>query len=194
MRKAGSLAVLLAIICGIFAWRESGDAPTPPAAEPSLLTTSEIIATSTQDFVPVIRDIDGDTIVVLVQGATTTVRLLGVDTPETVDPRKPVECFGPEASAETKKLVDGQLVRLLPDPSQGAKDKYGRALAYVYLEDGTLFDEFLIAQGYGHEYTYKTPYEYQSEFKAAQAKAQKEQLGLWSPTTCAGKTGVTSAR
>jgi micrococcal nuclease len=184
--------VIIAVLAGIFGWQKE-NGPAAAKQLPGIVASPEVAATSSDPgFDPVVRDIDGDTIVVLSDGATTTVRLIGVDTPETVDPRKPVECFGHEASAETKKLVEGQSVRLELDPSQGQFDKYGRTLAYVYLPDGTNLDEFLIAQGFGHEYTYKTAYEYQKGFKAAQAEAQKEQLGLWSPATCNGNTGTSS--
>ncbi len=165
-----------------------GGAPHSPLSASAELAES----TTTPGFFPVVRGIDGDTIIVDIGGNATTIRLIGVDTPETVDPRKPVECFGPEASAETKQLVDGREVRLTYDSSQGEFDKYHRTLAYVYLEDGTLLNEFLIAKGYGHEYTYQTPYIYQSEFRAAQKSAQKSQLGFWSPETCNGNTGITS--
>ncbi len=139
-----------------------------------------------------VRVVDGDTLVAWYQGEETTVRLLGMDTPETVDPRKPVECFGPEASAEGKKLLTGQDVRLVPDPSQDQFDQYGRLLAYAYLPDGTLYNEYMIAHGYAHEYTFKKAYEFQKEFLAAQASAKAAHLGLWSPATCNGNTGVGS--
>lgn len=138
-----------------------------------------MLSTTTDGWHQVVRDIDGDTIVVAINGKDTTIRLIGVDTPETVDPRVPVECFGPEASAEAKKILDGAVVRLQTDPSQSKLDKYSRTLAYVFELDGTDFDEFMIAQGFGREYTYDKPYEYQAEFKAAQAMAQANNLGLW---------------
>ena len=162
-----------------------------PSAAPrggAALLVSSTTATSSLGVSPVLRVIDGDTIVVLFEGVTTTVRLLGVDTPETVDPHKSMQCFGPEASAEVKQLLDGTSVQLEADPSQGHLDWYGRTLAYVYLPDGTLLDEFLIAQGYGREYTYHSAYKYQARFKAAQENAKREQRGLWSPTTCDGGT------
>src|SRR5205085_3089746 len=84
----------------------------------------------------VARVVDGDTIVVHLGGRTETVRLLGIDTPETVDPRKPVQCFGTEASHRTKELLPpGTGVRLERDVE--ARDIYGRLLAYVRRDDGT---------------------------------------------------------
>jgi micrococcal nuclease len=90
-----------------------------------------------QDFIPVKRVIDGDTIM-LESGER--VRLIGVNTPETVHPKKAVEAFGKEASAFTKRTVEGKLVRLEFDPLAGGreqKDRYKRTLAYVFLHDGT---------------------------------------------------------
>lgn len=150
-------------------------------------------ATTTPGYYTIERVVDGDTIVVWKDGQDVTVRLLGMDTPETVDPRKPVECWGPEASAEGKKILTGQDVRLVPDPSQDIYDKYGRLLAYVYLPSGLLYNEFMIREGFAHEYTYKKPYEFQKEFKAAQKAAAAASLGFWSPDSCNGQTGINSA-
>lgn len=130
------------------------------------------------------RVVDGDTIIVEIDGAQEKVRLIGVDTPEAVDPRKPVQCFGKEASSFTKNLLEGKEVRLESDSSQGDRDKYGRLLRYVFLYDGTFINKEIISQGYGHEYTYRIPYRYQSDFKTAELTARTSQLGLWSPTAC----------
>jgi endonuclease YncB( thermonuclease family) len=129
--------------------------------------------------------VDGDTIKV---STGQTLRLIGVDTPETVDPRKPVQCFGREASARAHALLDGTRVRLEYDPTQGRLDKYGRTLAYVWMADGRLYNETIIAEGYAHEYTYDIPYRYRDAFRAAQRSARLHNRGLWSPTTCAGDT------
>lgn len=131
----------------------------------------------------VIRIVDGDTIVVLINGAQEKIRLIGVDTPETVDPRGSVQCFGEEASAFTKSILENQAVRLEADPSQDDRDKYGRLLRYVFLDD-TLINKELISLGYGHEYTYRRPYKYQMEFKSAEKRARESKKGLWSPNVC----------
>jgi micrococcal nuclease len=144
------------------------------------------------DLVKVVSVTDGDTIKVSINGTTQTVRMIGMDTPETVDPRKPVQCFGKEASNKTKSTLLNQMVRLESDPTQGDLDKYQRLLRYVFLADGSNFEKMMIEQGYAHEYTYDTPYKYQAEFKAAQKDAQANQRGLWSPTTCNGTTESTS--
>lgn len=132
--------------------------------------------------------VDGDTIKVNINGTVETLRLIGMDTPETVDPRKPVQCFGKEASNKAKELLVGAKVRLEKDPTQGELDKYGRTLAYIYREDGLFYNKYMIEHGYAHEYTYNTPYKYQAEFKAAQKSAQENLRGLWSPSTCNGDT------
>src|SRR5439155_26557732 len=93
----------------------------------------------------VVRVVDGDTIVL---DGDEKVRLIGVDTPETVHPRKPVERFGHDASAFTRRLLQGERVALGFD--QQRTDRYGRTLAYVYLTDGRLANEEIIRQGYGH--------------------------------------------
>lgn len=132
----------------------------------------------------VTRIVDGDTIIVEVNGAQEKVRLIGVDTPEVVDPRKPVQCFGKEASAFTKILLAGKRVRLEPDQTQSDRDKYGRLLRYVFLSDNTLVNKIIIAEGYGHEYTYRLPYRYQTDFKNAERIARESQKGLWATGVC----------
>jgi micrococcal nuclease len=133
----------------------------------------------------VVRVVDGDTVVVDIGGTSTKLRLIGLDTPEVVDPRKPVQCFGKEASTKAKELLEGARVRIEMDTSQGTVDKYGRTLAYVYMEDGTLFNKKMISDGYGHEYTYRLPYRYQTDFKAAEKTAREEKRGLWADNACA---------
>lgn len=91
-----------------------------------------------QDFYLCTRVVDGDTIIVNIDGKKERVRLIGVDTPETKHPNKPVEYFGREASAFTKGMVEGKKVKLEYDWQR--RDKYGRLLAYVYLEDGTFLN------------------------------------------------------
>jgi micrococcal nuclease len=130
---------------------------------------------------------DGDTIKVSVNGKIETIRLIGVDTPETKDPRKPIQCFGKQASDFTYKSLYNVSVRLDTDDSQQDRDKYGRLLRYVFLPDGTLFNQLLLSSGYAYEYTYKIPYQYQAQFKQAAVAAQTNQIGLWNPATCGGK-------
>ena len=131
--------------------------------------------------------VDGDTVNVLIDGKNEKVRIIGINTPETVDPRKPVECFGREASDRAKSILSGQTVKLVDDPTQDNRDKYGRLLRYVFLTDGTDFGLQMINQGYAYEYTYDIPYKYQTEYKAAQKEAEKSKLGLWGDVACGGE-------
>lgn len=135
----------------------------------------------------VVRIIDGDTVVLKIDGKDETIRLVGINTPETKDPRKPVECFGYEATNKAKELLENQRVTFTADPTQDIRDKYDRLLGYIHTENGVFFNFEMIKQGYAYEYTYNTSYQYQNEFKQAQNEAQKEKRGLWSPDTCNGE-------
>ncbi len=188
--KLSSLVLILFFIVWIFS---NIDTKVEIQNEEITASSNVTISTTTdknvqQDLVSVISVVDGDTIKVLIEGKTTTLRLIGIDTAETVDPRKPVQCFGEEASKKAKELLTGRKVRIEQDSSQGELDKYGRLLAYVYRDDGLFYNEYMVKQGYAHEYTYNTPYKYQTEFKADQKYAQDNKLGLWSPDTCNGDT------
>jgi len=132
--------------------------------------------------------IDGDTLSILMDGKTIKVRVIGINTPETVDPRRKVECFGKEASDQAKKLLSGKSVRLEADPTQDDKDKYRRLLRYVYLSNNLDYGLEMIRAGYAYEYTYDVPYKYQKEYKKAQREAEVAKTGLWSDATCKGKS------
>jgi micrococcal nuclease len=135
------------------------------------------------------RVIDGDTLDIDMNGKIERIRLIGMDTPETVDPRKVVQCFGKEASDKAKEMLNGKMVSLEADNSQGERDGYKRLLRYVYLEDGTFFNKYMIAEGYAHEYTYQSnPYKYQLDFKEAEKQARETAKGLWSSASCNGDT------
>ena len=125
------------------------------------------------NFYTCTRVVDGDTIVVEGIGK---IRLIGVDTPETVHPRKPVEYYGKEASNFTKKMVEGKKVRLEYDWQK--KDKYRRTLAYVYLKDGTFLNAEIVKQGYGYAYT-KYPFKYLEQFRKYGKEARENKRGLW---------------
>lgn len=141
--------------------------------------------TTTREKAKVYNVTDGDTVKVRINGKNFVVRLIGVDTPETKDPRKTVQCFGKEASAYTKKILLNQTITLESDKASGNKDKYGRLLRYVFLADGTNFNRQLIANGYAYEYTYKsTIYRYQTKFKQAQKDAREKKQGLWADNVC----------
>src|SRR3989339_866272 len=132
----------------------------------------------------IIRVVDGDTVVVNINNKDETIRLIGINSPEVRDPRKPVECFGKEASTKAKEILTGKNVRIENDPTQGDKDKYKRLLRYIFLEDGTNFNKLMIEEGYAFEYTYNIPYKYQEEFKEAQRLAEINKKGLWADGAC----------
>ncbi len=159
------------------------DNEQPKQTEPLVENIKEL-----GQFFKVVSVIDGDTIKIDMNGKNETLRLIGIDTPETVDPRKPVQCFGQEASNKAKELLSGQKVRIEKDLTQGDRDKYDRLLAYIWREDGLFYNEYMVKQGYAHEYTYDTPYKYQTQFKADETYARENKLGLWSPNTCNGDT------
>lgn len=136
----------------------------------------------------VIRVIDGDTIEVLLENKKEKVRVIGIDAPETVDPRQTVECFGKEASNFAKTFLDGETGMLESDPTQADKDNYGRLLRYVFVNEGVDFGKLMLEQGYAHEYTYNLPYKYQSEYKTAEKQAEQKNLGLWNKSVCPAKS------
>lgn len=129
-----------------------------------------------QDYSLCTRVVDGDTIVVEIEGKQEKIRLIGVDTPETVHPSKPVQYFGKEASEFTRSMVERQKVKLEYDWQK--RDKYGRLLAYVYLEDGTFLNAEIIKQGYGFAYT-KYPFKYLEDFRKYERDARNNNRGLW---------------
>jgi len=122
---------------------------------------------------------DGDTIQVDMEGKKETVRFIGVDTPETHDPRKPIQCFGKAASNFTKSTIGQNRVRLESDPTGSNRDRYQRLLRYVYLPDGTLVNLKIIAEGYGFTVT-AFPFTKIEEFRLAQKNARSQNKGLWS--------------
>jgi micrococcal nuclease len=128
----------------------------------------------------VTRVVDGDTLTVLLDGQKVTVRLIGVDTPESVDPRKPVQRFAHEAAEFLRGLVEGKMVRLAYEPAGARLDRYGRTLAYLRLEDGTFVNREIIAKGFGFAYT-KYPFQHMDDFRTAERRAREMNLGLWGP-------------
>ena len=122
----------------------------------------------------VTRVIDGDTIEI---DGGQRVRYIGIDTPETVDPRTTTQCFGKEATAKNRELVEGKTVQLEKDVSE--TDKYGRMLRYVYI-DRIFVNDYLVRQGYAHSSSYPPDVKYQQQLQEAQQDAQKSEKGLWS--------------
>ena len=139
----------------------------------SILVLLLTVLLNAQDLFKVERVIDGDTIL-LANGER--VGLIGVDTPETKHPQKPVERFGKEAYLFTKNMVEGKEIRL--EYEWQKRDKYGRLLAYAYLKDGTFLNAEIIKQGYGFAYV-KYPFKYLEEFRQYEREARENRKGLW---------------
>jgi len=130
--------------------------------------------TAAGDWHSVERVVDGDTFII---AGGERVRMIGVDTPETVKPGTAPEPYGKEASQYTKKMLAGKKVRLEFDVAE--RDKYGRLLAYVYLEDGTFVNEKLVAEGYARVLTIPPNVKYAERLLAAERQAREEGRGLW---------------
>lgn len=130
------------------------------------------------DIADVIRVIDGDTVVLNLQGSTETVRLIGVNTPETVHPTKPVECFGPEASLFMHQLLQPKTrVRVQRDIE--ARDRYQRLLVYIYLADGTFVNSELLRLGFARTMSIAPNTAFATKFAAIESAAQQNRIGLW---------------
>lgn len=138
----------------------------------------------------VARVVDGDTVDVIIDGKTERIRLIGMDTPETVDPNLPVQCYGPEADRKARGILTGKSVYIEVDKSQSDKDRYNRLLRHIYLEDKTNFSEIMIREGYAVEYTFGNPHKYQANYKSAEKDAKENYRGLWSTSTCNGKISL----
>lgn len=128
----------------------------------------------------VVKVIDGDTITVNIRGKNESVRLLGIDTPETIDPRKPIQCFGKAASDKMKSFVLGKFVKLVDDSTQGNRDKYKRLLRYAYLPDSraTFINGEMVKQGFAFSYR-QYPTKMLEKFNNFEKYARENNLGLW---------------
>lgn len=180
------ITALLIIIGSLFIWKgaSSLEELTSNRLTAQLVMTSPSpsnIAGIGGREVLVTRVIDGDTIEVQIGMAILTVRYIGIDTPETVDPRRPVQCFGRQASNENKKLIEGKKVILSKDVSE--TDKYGRLLRYVYvkLENGEFLfvNDYLIRQGFAKASTFPPDVKYSQAFLEAEREARENRMGLW---------------
>lgn len=136
----------------------------------------------------VVRPVDGDTVLVRIGGSEESVRLIGIDTPESVSRQRPVECFGPEAKRRTAELLPaGTVVRLERDVE--ARDAYDRLLAYVLrVDDGVLVNLLLVTEGYAESAPFPPNTAHQAELDRAMADAKAQQRGLW--PACGGTDAV----
>lgn len=155
----GSL-VLLAVVALLVLrpWEEDPD--SGPASATALVT----------------RVVDGDTIEARIGGEVEDVRLIGVDTPETVKPGEPVQCFGPQASDFTHSQLEGQRVRFVFGVER--RDVYGRLLAYAYL-DGHLFNSALLRRGLARSLTIPPNDRFAARFKRLELAGARDGRGLW---------------
>ena len=153
----------------------------------NLLTAPKEEAVVSPDQITVVRVVDGDTIIINNKGVQEKVRLIGIDTPESKDPRKKVECFANAATKKAEDLLLNKPITLEPDPTQQERDRYGRLLRYVFLPGNILVNELLIKEGFAYEYTYSTSYKYQERFIEAEQEAQRNKSGLWADSTCRGE-------
>lgn len=169
--------------------REEKETTATISAPPTTSTASPTIHTPQSEQYRVTRVIDGDTIVVLIDGVEKTVRYIGIDTPETVHPTKPAGCFGVEASAKNKELLSSGYVRLVKDISE--TDKYGRLLRYVYVGD-TFVNLALVEGGYANASTYPPDVAHTELFLTAEDAARSAQRGLWGAACAEYRENTTS--
>ena len=170
--RISRLSIVFLVVTAVFVWRFL---PTARAPTEKL---GQALQNNQPGLFEVSRFVDGDTIVVDMQGKAEKVRFIGVDTPETHKPNTPVQCYGPAAAAHTKAVIGNNRVRLESDSLSTDRDRYDRLLRYVYLPDNTLVNENLIQNGYGFYYPY-FPFTKAEQFATAQQAAQASLKGLW---------------
>ena len=141
-------------------------------------------STDNKIYYTVTRVVDWDTIEISSWWKAEKIRLIGIDTPETVDTSKPIQCFWEEASKKTTQLLLNKKISIVNDETQNDKDIYDRLLRYVYTENWIFINERLVKNWYAMEYTYKTAYKYQASFKAAEQSARENKLWLWADNIC----------
>ena len=183
--QLGGLIVGLLVLGGIWISGLGGEEPEQIEVEQPV--QPEVAGIVEQiELIEVTKVVDGDTI----KTEQGTIRLIGIDTPETVDPRKEVQCLGPEASNKLKELLEGQKVRLEKDISD--TDRYDRLLRYVYLEDGTFINELMVREGFASASSYPPDIKHQDLFREAEESARSNEWGLWSGICDGEVEGVTT--
>lgn len=172
-----SWRLLLALVVGAALAFVGTTGASAPSAASEVITT----AAPASRQLTVTKIVDGDTLVAAGPGGSKVkIRMLGIDTPETKDPRKSVQCWGPEATQYAEKLLRGQRVTLVADPTQEASDRYGRALGYVLLLDGRDYSTEAARAGTARAYVYQgRPVLKHEQIAAAQHEAQAAHRGLW---------------
>lgn len=160
-------------------------APTPRTA--AATPTPAPAAPTTYREATVTNVVNGELVEVSLPGGAARVRLIGIDAPEVVGPGEPFQCYGAEATSRASELLAGQSVRLGLDASQGERDAAGNLLAYVWLQDGSMYNARMIAEGFARERSGAAAYRWQGQFQAAEQQARSQQLGLWHPGSCTGE-------
>jgi micrococcal nuclease len=155
---------------------------TTATARPAITRTATHSSSAAIETARVVRVVDGDTLVVEIDGREDRLRYIGVDTPETVKQNSPVECFGKEASQENTRLVAGQTIELEKDVSN--RDRFDRLLRYVYVVDPDTGERLfvnleLVARGYANVSTFPPDVRHEAEFRAAEREARDAGRGLW---------------
>ena len=185
------IGVVLVILAAILIWsylQDNSEGDIPPSATSSsgtsFVPTASLQSTLPAGAIPaeLVRVVDGDTIVVRIDGESgqETVRLIGIDTPETKKPDTPIQCYGKEASAFTTSLLTGKKLWLEPDKTN--RDQYGRLLRYVWVENGTSYlfaNEEIVALGYGTASDYPPDTHYHNRLFAALDNARSQGVGMW---------------
>lgn len=188
LRRLWLLPIAL-ILLALGTSRLDGALPRLPELAPSVASAAE------QREATVVRVADGDTIAVMLAGERITIRLVGIDTPETKHPSRPVECYGKEAAGYLADLLPpGTVVRVATDPLLDTSDRYGRLLALVWKGD-LLVNRRLVSHGYAVVYTYQgVRGTYTGVLERAEKRARAAQRGLWAVDTCAGNPDLPVSR
>lgn len=199
-KQRGILAGLLIMVFGMFVRFVTGTSSAVadtdkaiPAYFEATTTVVGFVTSSTKDVVTnalVVRVVDGDTIDIRMDGESVEekVRFLGINTPETVDPRRTVECFGKEASNFMKALLNGKRIRAEGDPEADERDKYQRLLRNIILSDGTDVNASMVGSGYAYAYvSFPQNKTRKKQLVRLQEEAKNAKRGLWADETCAGK-------
>jgi len=211
VRNRIGLLVASALIVVVVAGCGGTSAIAASATEPALASSAgaSAVASSTPSIAPtespsvapsftaaptpelltgtVVEVVDGDTIHVQLPSGVEKVRIIGIDTPETVDPNRPASCFGAEATAFARRALAGKQVTLEVDPTQDRRDRFDRLLAHVHVADA-LYAAEAIAGGYGIHYVYERPSIHAAELAAVEASAKAANLGIWA--SCEGRVDL----
>ena len=175
-----SLAAAAFAVAALLAGRElTGHSSAPPAVDPGAVESPAIPPDAFQ--ARVVRVVDGDTILASPAGGSgvVRVRIIGVDTPETVKPNTPVRCYGPQASAFTKHLLPpGSVIEAAHEPG-GDVDRFGRQLWDVWLPDGRFLESVLAAAGAARAYPFPPQVEHADVIARLAGQARAQRRGLW---------------